>query len=344
MTLGTAGGAGRADSGYFHQPNDVLVAPNGEIYVAEGHSSSEGSIARIRKFSKDGKLIATWGQFGKGPDDLDQPHALAMDSRGRLFVGDRGNNRIKIFDQNGKLLDTWYQFSRPSGIYIDRQDRIYVADSESRIGRPGQQGLEARHSHRQREGRQGDGLHPRPGRESTEHERSGGRCGGRGRQHLRSGSRASRVEEVRREEIVHRNSRLWPTEQRRAHDVHVQGQRQVHDGRCRARHAAALGAARRAGPQGHEVRLRHRPVRRVHRAPQRRRRPRSCSSPISTRRGRRGHDDRRAVARRLASRAARVGGARRAAVRLLPGRPDHVGGGAARARLRSRPTRRSTRR
>ena len=54
-----------------------------------------------------------------------------MDSRGRLFVGDRGNNRIKILDQDGKLLDTWYQFSRPSGIYIDANDRIYVADSES---------------------------------------------------------------------------------------------------------------------------------------------------------------------------------------------------------------------
>ena len=131
MTLGKAGGAGATDSGYFWQPNDVLVAPNGEIYVAEGHSSGAGSIARIRKFSKDGKLIATWGQFGKGPDDYDQPHALAMDSQGRLFVGDRGNNRIKILDQNGKLLDTWYQFSRPSGIYIDRQDRLYVTDSES---------------------------------------------------------------------------------------------------------------------------------------------------------------------------------------------------------------------
>ena len=131
MTLGKAGGVPPSDAGYFYQPNDVLIAPNGEIYVAEGHSSSPGSVARIYKFSKDGKLIATWGQFGHGPDDYDQPHALAMDSRGRIFVGDRGNNRIKILDQNGKLLDTWYQFSRPSGIYIDKQDRIYVADSES---------------------------------------------------------------------------------------------------------------------------------------------------------------------------------------------------------------------
>jgi sugar lactone lactonase YvrE len=129
LTLGKAGG-GR-DAEYFTQPNDVLVAPGGEIFVAEGHSSSPGSVARVLKFSKDGQLIKSWGAFGHGPGELDQPHALAMDSRGRLFVGDRGNNRIKIFDQNGKLLDTWYQFSRPSGIYIDAHDNIYVADSES---------------------------------------------------------------------------------------------------------------------------------------------------------------------------------------------------------------------
>jgi len=129
MTLGKPGGG--SGSEYFTQPNDVLVAPNGDIFVVEGHSSAPGSTARVLKFSKAGKLIKTWGAFGPGPDDLDQPHALAMDSRGRLFVGDRGNNRIKIFDQNGALLDTWYQFSRPSGIYIDAHDTIYVADSES---------------------------------------------------------------------------------------------------------------------------------------------------------------------------------------------------------------------
>ena len=129
MTLGKAGGGRDAD--YFYQPNDVLVAPDGSIFVAEGHSSAADANARILKFSKDGKLVKSWGRKGNGPEDLDQPHALAMDSRGRLFVGDRGNNRIQIYDQDGKLLDTWYQFSRPSGIYIDRNDVIYVADSES---------------------------------------------------------------------------------------------------------------------------------------------------------------------------------------------------------------------
>jgi sugar lactone lactonase YvrE len=128
-TLGKPGGA--RDPDYFFQPNAILIAPNGDIFVSEGHSSAPGSAARIYKFSKDGTLIRAWGQLGNGPDDFDQPHALAMDSKGRLFVADRGNNRIKIFDQDGNLLDTWYQFSRPSGVFIDAQDNIYVADSES---------------------------------------------------------------------------------------------------------------------------------------------------------------------------------------------------------------------
>jgi sugar lactone lactonase YvrE len=76
-------------------------------------------------------LVKTWGKLGTGPGDFDQPHALAMDSKGRLFVGDRNNNRIEIFDQDGKFLEEWKQFSRPSGIYIDKNDNIYVADSES---------------------------------------------------------------------------------------------------------------------------------------------------------------------------------------------------------------------
>jgi sugar lactone lactonase YvrE len=129
MTLGKAGGA--RDAEYFYQPNDVLVAPNGNIFVSEGHSSAEGANARILKFDKTGKFLTSFGKFGKGPGEFDQPHALAMDSKGLLYVGDRSNNRIQILDQNGTFIAEWTQFSRPSGIAIDRNDTIYVADSES---------------------------------------------------------------------------------------------------------------------------------------------------------------------------------------------------------------------
>ena len=114
----------------FNQPNDVAIAPNGDIFVAEGHTPMMGS-AQILKFNKDGKFLMKWGKHGSGPGEFEVPHALAFDSRGRLFVGDRANNRIQIFDQNGKFLDQWKQFSRPSGLYIDKNDILYVTDSES---------------------------------------------------------------------------------------------------------------------------------------------------------------------------------------------------------------------
>ena len=105
------------------------MAPNGDIFVADGHG--DGTNARIVKFSKDGKFIKAWGKEGNGPGEFNVPHGLAFDSAGRLFVADRANNRIQIFDQDGKLLDTWKQFGRPSGITIDKNDMIYVADSQS---------------------------------------------------------------------------------------------------------------------------------------------------------------------------------------------------------------------
>ena len=103
-----------------------MTAPNGDIFVADGHGGNTN--ARIVKFTKDGKFIKTWGTKGSGPGELDIPHAIAMDSQGRLFVGDRQNNRIQIFDQDGKYLDQWAQFSRPSGVFIDGKDNIYVAE------------------------------------------------------------------------------------------------------------------------------------------------------------------------------------------------------------------------
>ena len=136
MTLGTGGEAGNPPE-KFTEPNDVLVAPDGSIFVAEAHNAqfldkdAPGAVGRISKFSADGKLIKTFGEYGYGPSQFRGAHSLAMDSKGRLFVADRGNRRIQIFDQEGKLLDTWYQFSRISGLYIDRNDTLYAIDSES---------------------------------------------------------------------------------------------------------------------------------------------------------------------------------------------------------------------
>jgi DNA-binding beta-propeller fold protein YncE len=128
MSLGKAGVAGDGED-TFNKPSAVAIGANGDIFVADGHGGN--SNARVVKFSKDGKFIMTWGKKGSGPGELNIPHALAFDSNGRLFVADRGNNRIQIFDQNGNYIDQWPQFSRPSGIFIDRNDVLYVADSES---------------------------------------------------------------------------------------------------------------------------------------------------------------------------------------------------------------------
>jgi sugar lactone lactonase YvrE len=132
LRLGTPGVTG-ADATHFNQPSDVITAPNGDIFVADGHGGN--SNARIVKYDRTGKFIKEWGGLGTGKGQLDTPHALAMDSKGRLFVADRNNNRIQIFDQNGTYLDEWRQFSRPSGVYIDKSDVIYVADSESNKSR-----------------------------------------------------------------------------------------------------------------------------------------------------------------------------------------------------------------
>jgi len=128
MTLGRKGVSGDG-SDVFNQPSDVLVAPDGSIFVVDGHGA--GGNNRVMKFSADGRFIKQWGETGEADGQFRDPHALAMDSQGRLFVGDRANSRIQIFDQEGRHLATWKHFGRPSGLYIDRNDVLYAADSES---------------------------------------------------------------------------------------------------------------------------------------------------------------------------------------------------------------------
>ncbi len=136
LTLGKKGVAGPGLD-EFDAPTDVAIAQNGDIFVGDGHNGGGAATgnARIMKFDKAGKFLKTWGKKGMGPGEFDVVHTLALDSRGRLFVGDRQNNRVQIFDQNGKFIAQWFQFGRPSGMHIDKNDVIYVADSESRDGR-----------------------------------------------------------------------------------------------------------------------------------------------------------------------------------------------------------------
>lgn len=136
LTLGTPGVAGDGTGERLNEPCDVATAPNGDIFVADGHSGQDPNapahtVARIAKFTKEGRFLMSWGRLGGDPGEFRTPHGLAFDSRGRLLVADRGNDRIQIFSQEGTFLGAWKQFGRVSGIFIDGNDALYAADSES---------------------------------------------------------------------------------------------------------------------------------------------------------------------------------------------------------------------
>jgi sugar lactone lactonase YvrE len=141
MTLGKAGQAGMGPD-IFGAPTDVIVAPNGDIFVTDGHQGCNCENARVVKFDKNGKFLMEFGKKGTGPGEFDGPHALAFDSKGRLFVGDRTNNRVQIFDQKGKYISELHQYGRPSGIFITPGDVLYVTDSESQSERSGAYGYD----------------------------------------------------------------------------------------------------------------------------------------------------------------------------------------------------------
>ena len=132
MALGEAGVAG-AGPGHFSTPTDVVVAANGDVFVADGHARDSNN--RIVKLSSDGRFIASWGMSGSGPGEFLVPHAVAIDAQGRLFVADRDNNRIQIFDQDGGFVAAWSTFGRPSGLFVAADDTLYVSDNQSNAQR-----------------------------------------------------------------------------------------------------------------------------------------------------------------------------------------------------------------
>ncbi len=142
LSLGLAGKPGNAD-GQFNQPNDVAVAPDGSIFVSDGHDGQgmttnqaiaeglkRGATGRISKFTPDGKFIKSWGTIGVRHGEFRTPHALMFDAKGRLWVADRGNHRLEVFDQEGKYLESRYMYGRISGFFI-KGNLLYAIDSES---------------------------------------------------------------------------------------------------------------------------------------------------------------------------------------------------------------------
>jgi DNA-binding beta-propeller fold protein YncE len=142
LSLGIAGKPGNAD-GQFNQPNDVVIGPDGAIYVSDGHDGQgmttaaaiaeglkRGATGRVSKFSADGKFIKSWGKIGVRHGEFRTPHGLMFDAKGRLWVADRGNHRLEIFDQDGTYLESRYMFGRISGFFI-KDNLVYAIDSES---------------------------------------------------------------------------------------------------------------------------------------------------------------------------------------------------------------------
>jgi hypothetical protein len=136
LTIGTPGEAGDPPT-HLTEPNDVVIGPDGRIYVGETHGAQfqdePGPTAksRISVFAPDGSFLMSFGEWGFEDGQFRSPHSLDIDSQNRLFVADRGNRRIQIFTLDGEHLDTWYQFSLISGIFIDDNDMLYAIDSES---------------------------------------------------------------------------------------------------------------------------------------------------------------------------------------------------------------------
>ena len=129
MMLGHEGVAGNSND-LFDRPTGVAIAPNGDIFVSDGHQPNTFGNARIMKFTKDGQFIKTWGRKGPAPGDFNEPHDIFIGgSQNRVYVADRKNSRIQVFDQEGTFIAAWTQFGQPSSVFVSRDDTIYVGAS-----------------------------------------------------------------------------------------------------------------------------------------------------------------------------------------------------------------------
>ena len=128
--IGKAGQPGPGDDA-FNQPTGVAFVPaNGFLAIAEGHGSKMNK-SRINLYTRTGAFVLSFASHGTGQGQLTEPHAIATDAQSRIYVADRTGNRINVYEKNGKFVTSWKQFGRPSGLTVDKNGLIYVADSQS---------------------------------------------------------------------------------------------------------------------------------------------------------------------------------------------------------------------
>lgn len=123
LTIGIKGEAGR-DQSHLNMPCDMAIGPNGDVYVADGYGN-----ARVIVFDKGGKFLREWGELGAGPSQFSIVHAIALDSKGRLYVADRNNVRIQVFSTDGKYLEEWRNLIVPWGFHVTKDDELWVCGS-----------------------------------------------------------------------------------------------------------------------------------------------------------------------------------------------------------------------
>jgi streptogramin lyase len=128
MVLGVKGHAGAwhpfGHLRLFHEPNEAVVGPDGDIFVLQGHGKGE---PRVLKFDGDGNFIKDWGGKGRGPGEFDLPHSLVFDAQGLLYIADRNNARIQVFDADGTYIRESQHPGTPCGLFMGADQHIWLA-------------------------------------------------------------------------------------------------------------------------------------------------------------------------------------------------------------------------
>ncbi|MBM3491248.1 MAG: hypothetical protein FJX68_12535 [Alphaproteobacteria bacterium] len=123
--------------GRRHQPS--LGAPFShptDVAVAgngEFYVSDGYGNSQVHRFAADGRHLASWGRPGTGPGEFSTPHAIWIDRQDRVLVADRENDRVQVFDRAGRYLAEWRDFYHPMDLWEDGEGNVVVSDQIPRL-------------------------------------------------------------------------------------------------------------------------------------------------------------------------------------------------------------------